>query len=393
MRAAWLVAVNDLRVQLRRGTILVLGFVAPLALAFVMNLVFGGVDDGSGPTTFDVAVVDHDGGEEADGFVGVLRDVASSGLLDLTSYDDEDAARAALDDGDVGAIWIVPDGFSDAVRAGTETGIEVVGDVDAPTTASVARAIARGYASNVGLGTMAATTAIETGVATPEDAASVAEEAAAAGSPVTLVDATADTRLLDMSTNLMAGMALFFVFFTSGLPVLGILEERDQGTLHRLLAAPIPAWSITAGKVLSAAILGSLSLWSLMAASSVLMGAEWGPPIGAALLAVAGVVAAIGIMSVAGSIARSTEQAGNAQGIVAVVFAILGGAFVPIPGGSGGVLGLLQQLTPHGWFFDGVADLRHDGVAGAAPALAVLLAMGLLTGAVGLWLSRWVLRR
>lgn len=393
MRAAWLVAVNDLRVQLRRGTILVLGFVAPLALAFVMNLVFGGVDDGSGPTTFDVAIVDRDGGEEAAGFVAMLDDIAASGLLEVTAHDEEATARAALDDGQVGAIWVLPDGFSAAVRSGEETEITVIGDVDAPTTASVARAIARGYASNVGLATMAGVTALETGVVGPDDVAAIAEAAGTSGSPVELVDTTAETRLLDMSTNLMAGMALFFVFFTSGLPVIGILEERDQGTLHRLLAAPIPAWSITAGKVLSAAILGSVSLWSLMAASSILMGAEWGPPVGAALLGVAGVVAAIGIMSVAGAMARTSEQAGNAQGIVAVVFAILGGAFVPIPGGSGGVLGLLQQLTPHGWFFDGVADLRHDGLGAALPALGVLLAMGLLTGAVGLWLSRWVLRR
>lgn len=393
MRAAWLIVASDLRIQLRRGTLLILGFVAPLALAFVMNLVFGGIDGDGSLTTFDVAVADEDGGEEAAAFVAVLEDIAADGLLELAVHDDEEAARAAVDDGDVGAAWVVPAGFSDAVRGGGESEILVIGDVDSPTTTSVARTIARRYSAGVGLTTTASMAAIETGVASPADVDAIADELQAAGPVVAVTDATAETQLLDVSTTVIAGMALFFVFFTAGLPIVGILEERDQGTLGRLLAAPIPAGAITAGKVLSAVVLGTLSLWSLMAASAVLMGADWGPPIGAALLGLAAVVSAIGIMSIAGSLARSTEQAGNVQGIVAVVLAILGGAFVPIPTGSSGLLGFLQQLTPHGWFFDGIAALQHEGVAGVLPAVGVLLAMGLVTGAVGLWLARWVLRR
>lgn len=393
MRSAWLIATKELRIQLRRGTIFVLGFVAPLALSFVMNLVFGGLGDPDAPVTFDVAVLDQDGGDDAGGFVAVVHDIAASGLLEVTTFDDEEAARAAVASGDVGALWIIPDGFSEAVRSGGASQITVVGDVDAPNAASVARSIAERYATGVGTSTLAAMVAVETGAVDPAEAGAVAEQAAGRPALATVVGGNADSRLLDTTTTLMAGMALFFVFFTAGLPVLGVLEERGEGTLARLLAAPVASWTIVAGKTLAAVILGTVSLAALMVASSVLMGADWGPPGGALLLAVAAVVAAVGVMSVGGSMARTTEQAGNAQGIVAVVLAILGGAFVPIPGSASGILAALQKLTPHGWFFDGVASLQHEGTVAALPAIGVLLAMGAVTLAVGLWLARWALRR
>lgn len=393
MRSAWLIAAKELRTQLRRGTIFVLGFVAPLALAFVMNLVFGGLGDPDAPVTFDVAVLDQDGGEDAAAFVSVVHDIAASGVLDVTTFDDEDAARAAVDDGDVGALWIVPDGFSAAVRSGGASEITVVGDVDSPNATSVARSIAERYATGVGTSTLAAMVALETGVVDPAGTGAVAEEVAARPAAAVLVAGNTESQLLDTTTTLMAGMALFFVFFTAGLPILGVLEERSQGTLGRLLAAPVPSWTIVAGKTIAAITLGTVSLAALMVASTVLMGADWGPPAGALLLAVAAVVAAVGVMSVGGSMARTTEQAGNAQGIVAVVLAILGGAFVPIPGSDSGILATLQKLTPHGWFFDGVAELQHEGLAAALPAIAVLATMGVVTLALGLWLARWALRR
>lgn len=393
MRTAWLIAATELRIQLRRGSIFVLGFVAPFALALVMNLVFGGLDDSDAPATFDVGIADLDGGEEAAAFVAVLDEIASSGLLDVTTFDDEGAARAAVDDGDVGAAWVVPAGFSDAVRTGAGTEIVVVGNVDHPTSTAVARSIAERYATGVGASSLAALVAVQTGVVDPAGAGEVAAQAAAVPPVVTLVSGNADARLLDVTTSLIAGMALFFVFFTAGLPITAVLEERSQGTLSRLLAAPIPAWSVTAGKVLAAVALGTLSLSALMVASTVLMGADWGPPVGALLLAVAAVIAAVGVMSVAGSLARTTEQAGNAQGIVAIVLAILGGAFTPIPGSEGGILSVLRRLTPHGWWFDGITDLQHDGLGAALPAVGVLLAIGVVTLTIGLGLARRVLRR
>lgn len=394
MRATWLIVAKDLRVQLRNRSLFVLGFAAPLVLSFVLNLVFGGTDDPDAPVTFDMGVVDLDEGDgEGGGFADVLDALAGSGLVDLSTYDGVPEARAAVDDGEVAAAWVIPDGFARAVRTGGDAELVVIGDVDATLTASFAGAVADRYATDVATATLAARIAVETGVAGPDEIGAIAAEVAARPRLATLTAIEAAPEGLDPTTRLTAGLMLFFVFFTAGLPLVSILEERGQGTLARLLAAPIPSSSITAGKAIATLVIGVASLASLMAASTLLMGADWGPPAGALVLAVAAVLAAIGIMSVAGAATRTTEQAGNVQAGVAVVLGLIGGTFVPIPASGSGLLAWLRLLTPQGWFIDGLDALRADGVAAALPSAAVLLAMAAVTGAVGLRLARTVLRR
>jgi ABC-2 type transport system permease protein len=68
----------------------------------------------------------------------------------------------------------------------------------------------------------------------------------------------------------------------------------------------------------------------LVVATSLLLGASWGNPWGVGMLIVAGVLAATGITSVVASLARTAEQAGSWQAVVAVTLGMLGGAFFPI---------------------------------------------------------------
>ena len=401
IRAAALIAGKDLRLQRRSRTVVILGLVAPLTLAFVLNFVFGGLDDPDAPVTFDMGMADLDAGRTGSargvrgvaGFADVVEGLARTGLVDITTFDDEASARAAVDRGDVEAAWVIPAGFGDAVASGGKTGIAVIGSVDSPNTASFARSVASRYSIGVGTATLAATVAVDTGVASPQQAAAIAQGAAAAAPIATLVPRPADTKVLDTATSVSAGMALFFVFFTAGLPLVSILQERSDGTLSRLLVAPIPTASITAGKVLASVLVGTLSLVALMVASTALMGADWGPPLPAIGVSAAAVLAACGIMALAGSVARTSEQASNVQGVVAFVLGMLGGVFVPISGTERGLLALAQKLTPHRWFLDGIASLRTDDLAAAGWAVVVLIAMGLVTGALGLWRSRAVLRR
>lgn len=390
MGATGLIAAKDLRQLFRSRTVLVLGVLAPLGLAFILNLVFGGVTDPDAEITFDVGLVDLDQGAQAEAFTVVVDGLADDGLLDVTTFDDEDAGRAGVDDGDVRAVWVLPAGMSDAVAAGEEAEIAVLGDVDAPTATSVARSIAEGFATRVGTTALAAEVGLASGAVAPEDVDAYIAEVAAAPPIARLEVDPAGGSDLDPTTSLTAGLGMFFLFFTAGLPITSLLEEREGGTLARLLVAPVPRASVVAAKVVSALVVGVVSLVTLMVASTVLMGADWGAPLGALMLAAAAVVSATGVMTLVGTAARTAEQAGSAQGLVAVAFGIAGGTFVPLAGT--GALSVVQQLTPNGQFVAGLTSLRADGFIGVLPAVAVLVASGLATGAVGLVLSRRALR-
>ena len=69
------------------------------------------------------------------------------------------------------------------------------------------------------------------------------------GSLVAVNDVSAQTKELDQKSFFAAGMAVFFLFFTVQFGVTSLLEERNDGTLARLLAAPISRASILGGKL------------------------------------------------------------------------------------------------------------------------------------------------
>ena len=396
LRATWLVLAKDVRSQLRSRSILIIGLLAPLALAFVLNIVFSGAaDQDAGPVTFDIGLTGVGAAQEFGGLLTVAGQLERAGLIEVHDYKTEDAARQAVDRGEVGAAWVLRvDGYEQATSRAINPEIVVLGDVDAPNAATVARSIAQRFATGFGTGDLAARVAVETGAVAPPEAFGIGREVAAAPLAAVLEPIGVEAaEVLDVTTSLTAGLALFFGFFVAGLPLTSLLAERAEGTLGRLLVAPIPRGAIVAGKALAASLIGIASLATLMAASTVLMGADWGAPLGALLLGAAFVVAAVGLMTAAGSAAKTAEQASNVQGLVAMVLGLLGGAFVPIPATESSLLGRIRDLTPHGWFLEGLTNLRADGIAAALPAAGVLLAIGIAFGLAGMTASAGVLRR
>jgi ABC-2 type transport system permease protein len=127
--------------------------------------------------------------------------------------------------------------------------------------------------------------------------------------------------------------------------VTGLLEERANGTLARLVAAPIRRSAILVGKMLTSLILGVVSMGVLVVATTLLFGASWGNPLGVAVLVVAAVLAAMAIMALVATVAKTAEQAGNWQSVVAVVLGLLGGTFFPVSRAPG-VLSTLTLITP-----------------------------------------------
>jgi len=124
-------------------------------------------------------------------------------------------------------------------------------------------------------------------------------------------------------------MAVFFLFFTVQFGVTSLLEERNEGTLARLLAAPVSRASILGGKLLTSFLLGIISMTVLVVATTVLFGAAWGNPFGVAVLIVTAIMAATGIMALIATLARNAEQAANWQSVTAVILGLIGGTFFP----------------------------------------------------------------
>ena len=393
MRAALIIAGKDLRQRLRDRSAILMALVLPLVLAFLFNLVFGSA---AVPRPFRYAVVDLDRGPIAQAFrTDVLADLERDGVVKLRTSATEDEARQLADAGTVDAAFVLPAGLSAAAQSGQSAHLDVIGSVDAPTATDVARSIAASYAAeltSVRLAIAAVLPEDHDDRMPPQQLADLAARAAAATQPVVVQDTSAAAKLLDSATFFPASMAVFFLFFTVQLGVSSLLDERSGDTLRRLLAAPVPQWSVLLGKLLTSVIIGVASTSVLVMASAVLMGSHWGDPLGVGMLVVAGVLAATGVTALVASVAGNAEQAGSWGAVVAVLLGLLGGVFFPIAQ-VGGLAATASLLTPHAWFLRGLGELQGGaGPQAALPATGAMLVFAAVTFAIALLRLGKVLR-
>jgi ABC-2 type transport system permease protein len=381
MGAALRIAAKDLRQRVRDRSAILLAVVVPLALAAIFSLLFG---PASTPSPFAYGVADADRSDLSRAFTAdVLGELEDRGIVTVQRLP-EVQARTEVRDGDLDAAFVIPAGFADQVRSQDPVALQVVGSVDAVTATDVARSLASSYVDGLNAARVAVAALL---VSDPTlgraQIAEVAEQTVHGAAPVQLSDVSATARLLDTKTYFAAGMAVFFLMFTVQFGVSSLIEERTEGTLPRLLAAPVDRRAIVLGKLLTSVALGVVSVGVLAAGTTLLLGASWGNPVGVGLLIVAGVLAATGITSVVASLARTAEQAGSWQAVVAVTLGMLGGAFFPIQQ-SGSFMATVSLVTPHAWFLRGLGDLAGGGVVAVLPAVAALLLIAAGTGAVAL---------
>src|SRR5690606_27424901 len=144
---------------------------------------------------------------------------------------DEIRSLAEAGEADLGVT--VPDGFTAAVSAGDPVRLDVVEGDDTGIEVDVLLSVLRGTLERFSAGAVAAAAGAAVGVP-PGELAALAQEVGSAPPSVTLAQGQGSSEQLSTSGALVAGQAGLFLLFTVGFGVLGLLAEREQGTLARL---------------------------------------------------------------------------------------------------------------------------------------------------------------
>jgi len=390
MRTAFLIARKDIRQRLRDKSAIIYGVIAPLGLAFLFSMIMNPIQNSK--FTAEYAVVDYDKGQISHAFSQVLDGLEKDEGFIVRSVGSYNEAKdevirgsdafASDDKPKADAAFVIPPLLSKQVAAGEGGTLRVVAATGSDLGAPIAFSLAEGFASELGAVELAVRTAMPTGAQQdPAKMAALQQAAIQSKNPVVVKDVSATTKQLSQSTYLAAGMAVFFLFFTVSFGVSGLLEEKRIGTMSRLLAAPISPTSIVLGKALTSLVLGILSMTILAIGSTLLFGADWGNPLGVGMLIVAATISAMGILFIVAAAAKTQDQAGSFQAIIALVLAFLGGTFFQISQ-VGGFIEKLSLLTPHAWFLRGLGDLQGGDVTSVLPSVAALLAFGMVTGLI-----------
>ncbi|HYC78751.1 MAG TPA: ABC transporter permease [Planctomycetota bacterium] len=438
LRASFALAAKDLRLFLRDKGGLALGFLLPIALITVMALVFGNMYGGKTPPKPEVKVLDLDRSPASRALVDVLTKQA----VVRVAIDEGDKAAATRDElaqrvknGKDDVALVIGGGYGAALDGGGAPPLELIREyvremegriaeqalmaalmessggkigrmmagrgVDAlseeiglsPLSKGVLRRMADGFfdrldqeATAVEAAPASAPTAESGGgaAASPAPGGFMAGEMGAAfGLKTTVVggesfDKASRGRIIGV-TQSVAGTSVMMLLF--GLVACGstLLREREEGTLRRLLAAPVPRRAVLIGKFLYTMVVGLLQLIVMFLFGRLAFGLPVErDPVGLLLVGAATAAAATGFGVCIAVLCRTAKQVEGVSTLVVLIMSAIGGSWFPtmfLPEWMQKV----SKITLTAWAMDGFHSVlwRDTGLAGAALPIAVLFGVGL----------------
>jgi len=360
MRNLFTLLRTDLVQRLRDKSVIIFAVIVPLALMGAMNLVMGDAMDGDLETA-TVAVSAPADDQLAQTLVGVLPEIGLD--VEITETDADDA-RARAEAGDAKLGLVIPEGFSSALMAGQPAEITAIRGDGAGIESTVVLSVIQGFLDRAAASAVATTAGANLGLA-PAQLGGLAQQVATGESALTLTTGEASNEQLDPKGALVAGQAGLFLMFTVSFGVLGLLAEREFGTLARLRSMPMNPQLVVVSKVLSSFVLGVVATAILLTVGGRLFDVDFGSPLPIGVLIVCAVIATTSLTFIVIKLAKTSEQASIIQTILAMVLGIAGGAFFPMSGG--GVLGTILDLNPV------AAMIRGLGITSGGGGLADIL--------------------
>ncbi len=187
------------------------------------------------------------------------------------------------------------------------------------------------------------------------------------------------------------GFTVMFAFFLINVMARSFMIERDQGTLRRLLLAPVRTLPLLLGKTIPFYLTSVLQCALLFLCGRALFGMPWGSqpvyliPV---ILSTSAAAAALGLLL--STMVRTDQQISSYGTTIILVLSALSGCFLPrdlFPK----MMKQISLFTPHAWAlkaFDEVLNQPHIDPRLVASSCGVLLGFSAICFAAGWWRFR-----
>ncbi|MBL8165373.1 MAG: ABC transporter permease [Anaerolineae bacterium] len=389
MRKIITLAWKELYIVFTDRNLLVIMIAAPLAIATIIGLAFGGQGGDIPVRDIPVAIVNLDeGGANEQNFGSIFvsafvrpadgaesaqqalncptSDAASDAnagssttLYDLTEaveVADVETARAGVDAGTYTAAIIIPADFTAKLGYGQNdpieaAAIEVYANSGRAVGAAIIRSIVEGIGNQLATGSIAAATTVDSvvaeygfaGIGQVAGSEAFQQNIACAFTPAINVLTIDQQTIAGERPNSTAAIlvlfgsaqAMFFMLFTGQQGVLSIFDERRDGTLQRLVVSPTPRLYILIGKLAGTFVTCLMQMIALFVfltlVGSLLTGQLtmiWGNNLFlVAVMLIAAAIASTGLGTLLAGIARTQEQSAIFAQLINLAMALLGGAF------------------------------------------------------------------
>lgn len=386
---AWLNLIQVLKDRTGLGVLVVL----PVMLTFLFGTAMGG-----GERKVAVAIADLDGSAYS-------KEVAAA--LPTASYAlravDEKTARAMTSSGEVAAAVIIPAKFGADLLGGVDTTVAVIKDPRSTAAIAIVQTVdgrVKRLAANAAVIRIVGAAYRDAGrmsgsplaAPTPADIYTYADRLWKPEPPLSVhEEPVTASKVRGAATQAMGfqqyslGYTLMFMMFMGLGAAGGFLEEREQGTLSRLLTTPTSKALLVTGKVVGIYATVVLQATILIGAGALLFGVPWGQdPLSVILIVGTFGLATTGMGVMLSTIVRTRGQMSAVTAVLAVVLSMLGGAYWPLDIVSP-AMRTVAYFTPTGWAMTGLTNVvvRYQGLSQALLPSLVLAGMAALFLTVG----------
>ncbi len=369
---------------------------------------FGAMSAGGGDLELPVTIVNLDDGKYSEDMLDVMRDIDELKLQEISS---PEVATTHVEEGDAVAAIIIPADFSQKIDAYEQTEVQVLMD---PAQAEYGRIITSVMEEVIEVATIQGEMKHGMSVVSGEIGGQTANEQRASDAqsegvvdsqtkrmmdnpPVALVKQDLEGAEVKTPDNIflmfVPGFTVMFSFFL--MPVLAehLLKEKEEGSLRRLVAAPVSRGVIIGGKVAAYMVVVILQVALIFGISNVLFKMPLGSaPLGLILITVAVAAAATALGMMIAALSKSKSQASSVGLLLVFVLAGLGGSIQlgskPLPlYRYENFMGVVSRLTPHAQALEGYMRLLAENARtiDILPQTGILLGMAAVFFVIAVW--------
>jgi ABC-2 type transport system permease protein len=377
---------KDLRLFFHDQRSVILTFLLPVILISLFAFAYGGIgvfDGRSEPVSLLVTDLDQSGSSKE--IVNKIDSLEDMRII----ISDSIKAKELVIKGKYPCALFIYKGFQDSLEAGNATPIELVYDRSREMEISILQ-------QNL-ISTLMSSTSevrIKKNIEKylqelfPDDENNISDEIFAAVIKndrdkqaikwIPIVGIKNDTKLGLIQA--VAGTAILMLLFSVAGVGTSILEEKENGTINRLLYSPLKASTILYGKMLFAFFISILQLTTMFLFAWLILNMDLSVNIPALILmimATAFAVSSLGIFLAA--IARTRQQAQNLSTIIILIMSAIGGSMIPLfimPS----ILQKIALLSVNYWGIQGFYDLfwRTLPLEAILPKILILISIGII---------------
>jgi ABC-2 type transport system permease protein len=277
---------------------------------------------------------------------------------------------------------VIQHGFGDALASGGVGRLQIVADGTDASSASVALGYAGALVQGVAAEIQVRRLREGAGPAAGGSSASAAAGAALAGQVRLLPRVLYNPDLRSRWFYVPAVLAMILMIMTMLLSAMGVVREKEIGTLEQLIVTPIRPWQLLVGKLTPFAVIGLVQM--CLAAAVTVFG--FGVPIRGSFLLLVGLTMLFILNTLGLGLLVSTLVQNQQQAMMGAVF----GAMVPMLYLSGLIFPIenmppaIQAVTyaiPLRYYAEIIRGvfLRGSGLSVLWPEAVILLVMGVAT--------------